>query len=250
MFKKIAFAVVFIFLLLVGAVLLFAKDVEILVSEKESQTTISNYLLRGKTRSNGIYVTPNSAIIDFTADNRAEVTGDLDIEGLGYSGTFNGIFAAGVNYNFPKLYLNNLELIEGGFTTDEETQAELDTMKKAATDFLQRQRERRKVNDSGEPLDLSESKSEDIIEGFARNASVYTLERIPIYDISSIQKGGLAASLALKDVKFTEDAAIVTLSPVTALLRILSGIGFASLFLAWCWMKMGFPLPKQRNPKD
>jgi len=109
-------------------------------------------------------------------------------------------------------------------------------------------------NDGTERLDTNGSTiptyNQDIIEGFARNASVYTLERIPIYDISSIQKGGLAASLALKDVKFTEDAAIVTLSPVTALLRILSGIGFASLFLAWCWMKMGFPLPKQRNPKD
>jgi hypothetical protein len=45
---------------------------------------------------------------------------------------------------------------------------------------------------------------------------------LPIYDLNNAGVAGSLASLALKDVSFTEDSAVVTLSPRLFILKMLS----------------------------
>lgn len=225
MIKKIALAIVALILCLMAAVFLFAKDIEVTVSENEAQTSINDFLKSESQEPRGIRITPKYVSIDFKADNTAEIKSNLDIEGFGYAGEFDGKFASGINYRRPRLYLDDLSIIDGGFNTDDETQSELNDLKKVAVDILRRQR----ANASGK----SDNKNTEIVEDFVVSSTKSFFERVPIYDITKAGNAGLAASLALKDVRFTADTAIITLSPVTALLRILGILGTIALAILW-----------------
>ena len=77
-----------------------------------------------------------------------------------------------------------------------------------------------------------ERSSSDYIDDLIIQSTQYVFEIIPIFDLRASGKAGRLVSLALKDVKFTEDAAIITFSPVTALLRVLMSIGMILLLIA------------------
>jgi len=228
-----------------GAIFLFAKDFEVTVSEGEAQRAIDSFLKKQNQIEKGIKVLPNHITIDFKADNKAHIKGDFNIEGLGYSGNFQGNFATGIDYRRPRLYLNNLDLIQGGFQADDKTESELSDLKKVATDILRRQRNDR---------DLDSSKSESLVDKFVIDATKAVVRAIPIYDVSEAGKMGSVASLALKDVKFNENSAVVVLSPVTALLRLLAILGSFCLFVMWTfiyiWGNLGFPKLARSKDKD
>lgn len=253
MFKNITLLVVTIFLILIGTVFLFAKDIEISVPEVEAQATINESLLGDTQGKNGIFASSKKIIIDFKSDNLAQISGSFDLSGYGYSGEFDGSFSTGINYRPPSLYLNDLSLVSGGFSATDTVQSELNDMKKVAIDILHRQRQRIKVDKSGVPLNTSEEKSAEIINELVVSAMKKVFESIPIYNVSQEGLGGLAASFALKEVRFTEENAIVTLSPVTALLRLLSILCSICLIGLWALlyvMNFGFILPSVRKPKD
>ena len=94
------------------------------------------------------------------------------------------------------------------------------------------ERKRRQDNETNSKIGLDKS-SDDFVENVILKSTKYVFESVPICDLRASGKTGMVASLALKDVKFTETSAIVTLSPVTALLRILSAIGLFCLCLLY-----------------
>ena len=237
MLKKIAFIFTAFIIILMGAVFLFAENIEITVSELDAQSAINSFLIQEGHVSLGVSISPNNISIDFKADNSAQIKCDVALNGHGYAGQFNGEFGAGINYHRPFFYLNELILIEGGFTTDEETQSELNDLKKVAIDVLRRQREAHKPEEPTISFDNSNAKNTQLVEKFTISTTKAFLENIPIYNVASSGKTGVAASLALKDVRFTEDVAIITLSPVTALLRILAMLGICCLFLIYIFGK-------------
>jgi len=216
-----------------GAVLLFAKDIEVIASEADAQSMINSYLKVNGHRSLGVSISPNSILIDFKADNSAQIKSDLIVDGYGHSGNFEGTFKAGIEYRFPNLYLSELNLMEGGFSTDETTQSELDDMKSVAIDILRRQRESGKIEGLAKSSEQSDDNDTELVEKYIIKATKYFFEHIPIYDVSKADKHGFAASLALKDVRFEEDSATIILSPVTALLRILGILGTILLTILW-----------------
>jgi len=233
MFKKIALVFITFIILLMGAIVVFSKDIEITVSEAEAQSAINDFMTQEGHVSLGVSIFPKNISIDFKASNRAKIKSDVALDGHGYAGQFSGEFASGINYHRPRLYLDDLKLIDGGFTTDETTQSELEDLKKVAADILRRQREERKPEDPNIAFDNSKAKNTQLVEKFTVSATKAFLENIPIYNVANSGKTGLAASLALKDVRFTEDAAIITLNPVTALLRILAMLGIVCLVLLY-----------------
>ena len=233
MLKKIAFIFTAFIIILMGAVFLFAENIEITVSELDAQSAINDFLTQEGHVSHGVSISPKNISIDFKAGNRAQIKSDVVLDGHGYTGQFNGEFTTGITYRRPRLYLDDLTLIEGGFTTDEATQSELNDLKKVATDILRRQREERKPEDPNTVFDNSKAENSQLVEKFTISATKAFLENIPIYNVASSGKRGVAASLALKDVRFTENVAIITLSPVTALLRILAMLGICCLVLIY-----------------
>jgi len=230
MLKKIAAAIIAITLLLMGAVFLFAKDIDIAVSETEAQTAIDAYLSSNAPESLGVRLSPENVSIDFKANNTAQVETFILIDGHGYTGQFNGAFATGIKYSVPKLYLDNLQLMEGGFKADKATQSDLQNLKNSVINIVERKRRQDTETDSKIGADRT---SNDFVEDIILKSTKFVFESAPIFDLRTSGKAGMLASLALKDVKFTEVSAIVTLSPVTALLRILSAIGFFFLAITW-----------------
>lgn len=94
---------------------LFAKDIKISVSEIEAQSAIDDYLVDNNYNRFGVNISPNSISIDFRADNSAHIKSEMTLDGHGYSGRFDGKFSTGITYRIPRLYLDEIELIEGGF---------------------------------------------------------------------------------------------------------------------------------------
>jgi len=230
MFKKFVAAIIVITLILMGGVFIFAKDYDITLSEIEAQTAIDEYLAANRPESFGVNFTPKNISIDFQANNTAQVKSDMLIDGHGYKGQFDGAFATGMDYRVPRLYLDDLQLIEGGFQADESTQSDLNDLKKSVINIVERKRESDAEINSKIGL---ERPSDDFVEDMILKSTKYVFESIPIFDLRASGKTGMAASLALKDVKFTEDAAIITFSPVMALLRILMAIGMICLTITW-----------------
>lgn len=212
--KKFTAAILAITLMLMGSVFLFAKDIEVTVSEIEAQEIIDKYLATNQPESLGVRVSPNNILIDFKANNTAQVQSDMLIDGYGYTGQFDGTFSTIIKYNAPRLYLDNLQLKEGGFQTDETTRSDLQNLKQSVI-----------------KMDRS---SERFVEDTIIKTTKLVFESIPIYDLRNSDKTGIAVSLALKEVNFTEDSAIIKFSPVTALLRGLAAIGMIFLAIGWC----------------
>lgn len=230
MFKKIAAAIIAITLVLMGAVYLFAEDVEITISESEAQASINAYLVTHKPENFGVRLSPEYVSIDFKSNNTAEVSSDMAIDGYGFSGRFDGIFATGIDYRFPRLYLDDLRLIDGGFQTDEENLSALKDLRKSAIELVERTRR----SDADIDAKIGSGKNSDVfVEEMRLNAVHSFFNSIPIFDLKASDKAGMAASLAMKDVKFTEDTAILTFSPVTAILRILTALGVILLLILW-----------------
>ena len=161
MLKKIIAAIIAITLILMGASFLFAKDIDIAVSESEAQAAIDEYFAANEPESMGVRLTPKNISIDFKANNTAQVKTDMLIEGHGYTGQFDGTFSTGVDYHVPRLYLDNLELVEGGFQTDETTQSDLQDLKKSVINMVERKRRQDTETDSKIGLDKS---SNDFVE--------------------------------------------------------------------------------------
>ena len=228
MIKKITAAIITTTLILMGGVFLFAKDVSVTVSEIEAQTAINEYLAVNETGKFGVRFTPQHFLMDFQANNTAKINANMLIDGHGYTGQFEGVFATGINYRVPRLYLDDIRLIEGGFQTDETTQSKLQKIKKATINDIEELRK----NDAGYNSRIGlERSSSDYIDDLIIKSTKYVFETIPIFDLRTSGKAGKLVSLSLKDVKFTEDAAIITFSPVTALLRILIIIGIILLLI-------------------
>lgn len=213
-----------------AAVFLFAKDISISVSEIEAQAAIDEFLASSDPQTMGVKISPTYVKVDFKGGNRAHIESEIALDGHGYRGKFDGTFSAGIDYRVPRLYLDELQLIDGGFLTDDQTETELSELKNAAINVLRR---KRKSLSAEKANNTNSQTSEDLMEEFIIKATKSLFETIPIYDLRRSGAVGTAASLALKDVRFTEDAAVITLSPVTALLRILAAIGFTCLLVAW-----------------
>lgn len=231
MFKKIALIISATILLLMAAIFLFAKDIEISVSETEAQSAIDDYLVSDNYHSFGVNISPKSISIDFKADNSAHIKSEMTLEGHGYSGQFEGKFSTGITYRIPRLYFDEIELIEGGFRTDNETKSELSELRDAARNVLRRKRKSLEAKNPADTRILLTD--EKVLEGLVLSGTKKFFETIPIYNLKRSGKTGMIARLALKDVNFTDEAAIITLSPVTALLRILAMFAVFSLIIAF-----------------
>ncbi len=251
MLKKITIGFLALLAVLAAGIVLFAKDIEIRVSEADAQAAIDQFMSAGNQEHFGITIVPNSLQIEFKANDRAKITTQTSLKGFGYSGEFDGVFMSGIDYRPTTLYLQDADLLRGGFSADETVTSELADMKKVAVNVLKRQREKLS-EETGEAIDNSVEKNTDLVEIHAENAVRNFVQNLPIYDVSKAGKYGMAAGLALKDVRFDENEAIVTLSPVTALLRVLGMLGLVLLAGLWFYANflMRFMGLRNQAPKD
>jgi len=239
MFKKIIFGVLALLLLAIASVFIFAKDFSVQVSEETAQKAIDAQIKKGPIKTLGLEVSLKQAKIDFRDDNTTAISAEFDANALGYKGRVKGKFQSGIRYVSPRIYLDNIVPVEVDVQTDGETKSELGELKSAARDFLKRQKDNTQNDRASEAIDsiIGES-SEDFQESIIKGSYAF-FENIPLYNLNNAGYKGSLASLALKDVKFSEDYATITLSPVQALVKILMAIGtvlLVILYLGWSFL--------------
>jgi len=242
MLKKVSITTLILFGLATLGVFLFAKDVDFVLTESTVQAAIDKKIDAGPIRSRGIELTLNSAIIDFKANDTAEIKVDFMADGFGYSGNMLGDFASGIRYKEPEIFLNNIVPIKVEISTESGTGSKIQDVKNVATDFLKRQRQEMLSEDAKQSLDNIVGRNEEALKDFAITATYKFFETLPIYNLNNAGIKGSLASLALKDVRFTDSSAIITLSPVQALIKILSFVGLVLLIL---WYVSGFYIPRR-----
>ena len=233
MLKKIILGLVVFLGLCALGILLFAKDFEIKITEAMAQDAINAQIEDRPLRSLGVEVTLRKAEVNFLADNTMKFSADMETNTLGYKHQIDGVFQSGISYRTPRLYLDNLSPVKINIQTDAETKEELAELKTATQKFLQRQIGNRNSEENkeapGKKIRANSAEAQKVIENV-----IYSLfEKIPVYNLNDAGYKGSLASLALKNVKFTDGYAIVTLSPVTALLRILAIISIILLVLTY-----------------
>ena len=233
MLKKIILGLVLFLGLCAVGILLFAKDFEVKVSEEMAQEAINAQIKEGPMHSLGMEITLREAKIDFLANNTMKFSADMETSMLNYKHKVDGVFQSGISYRVPRLYLDNLSPVEINIKSDEETKSELDDLKSSARKFLQRQRDNIKSEDNKEALDKIIGKNNEEFQETITAATYRLFERIPIYNLNNAGYKGSLASLALKDVQFSEGYATITLSPVKALLRLLAMLGVALLVITY-----------------
>lgn len=233
MLKKILLGILFVLVLCAIGIVLFAKDFEVKISEETAQDAINAQIKAGPVKKLGVKIELKNAEVDFRADNTMKISADFATETLGYRHEVDGIFQSGISYRSPRIYLDNISPVKVDVESDEKTKEELGEIKSAARKFLQRQKERVKSEDNKAVLEAVIGKDVEAFQENIISATYGFFERIPIYNLKSAGYKGSLASLALKDVRFTDDHAVITLSPVKALLRILGIIGVILLILSY-----------------
>ena len=231
--KKILLGLLAVLVLCGIGIVLFAKDFEVKISEQTAQEAINAQIKAGPVNKLGVKIELKKAEVDFRPDNTMKISADFGTEALGYSHTIDGVFQSGISYRSPSLYLNNISPVKVEVQSDDETKEELSEIKSAARKFLQRQKDRVKSEDNKAVLDAVIGKDIEAFQDNIVSATYGFFEKIPVYNLNKAGYKGSLASLALKDVRFTDDHAVVTLSPVKALLRILGIIGVILLILTY-----------------
>lgn len=239
--KKIIIVVVAIFVAALAYVLMFVKDVDVEISEVTVQEAVTKQISDGPIKSRGVTLIIKSAEIDFKANNTASVNIDFDADGYGYSGGMAGNFSTGLRYDEPIIYLADLSPVGIEMKLDTETQGKLNDVKNVATDFLKRQRNQMLSEEAKQSLDNILDRNQEKMKNFVISSTYKFFETLPIYDLNDAGLKGSIASLALKDVRFTADAAIVTLSPSMAIIKILSFLFTLILCTLFLLAYFGFP---------
>jgi len=220
--KKIIISLLLILGLLIAAVFLFAKDVEVTLPEGQAQRLINEKIESDNVIGYfGIDVTMTRVLIDFTADNRVLLNANFSTEGFGYSSNISGVFKSGLRYSEPRIYLKDITPIEYEVRYDDKTKDELSDIKNIASDFLKRQKNKMLSDEAKASLDNVSKRNKGKLKEAVRSKTYAFFERLPIYNLNDADVKGSVVKLALKDIQFTEDAAILTLSPVQAMIKIL-----------------------------
>lgn len=250
LFPIFAFAT-FVIAVILSFVLL--RDFEVDISETQVQNAIQAQIENGPIESRGVLLTINSGSVDFRDNNTALLSVDFEAEGLGYSGGVIGEFTSGLRYDSPKIYLSDLEPIQVETNFDSATQQKIDDLTNIAKDFLNRQKEEASSDEVRDSLDRVLGDSESKLKDMAVSTTYAFFETVPIYDLTSAGYKGSLASLALKDVRFEADRAVVVLSPIQAIIKILIGIGIILLIGLYFWATyfelIGAPWNKKKKVK-
>jgi len=200
-------------------IFLFAKDFTIQVSEETAQNAIDAQIKTGPIKTLALEITLKQAKIDFRDDNTTAISAEFDANALGYQGRVKGKFQSGIRYDSPRIYLDNIVPVEVDVQTDDQTKNELGDLKSAARDFLKRQKDNTQNDRASEAIDSIIGENSDEFQDSIVKGSYAVFENIPIYNLNNAGYKGSLASLALKDVVFSDDYATITLSPVQALFK-------------------------------
>ena len=225
MLKKILIALAALVALAMAGIYIFADDFELTLSEAQVQTAIDRKLAQGDIKHLGVTLAPNAAQIDFKANNTAQLAIDFDVSGFGHGANMGGRLTSALRYDSPRLYLGQLDTSDLTFKLDPDLEQKTGDVKNVATDFLKRKRDEMLSDDAKESFDRLVGVNDEKIKAASAKSVQWFLNSVPIYDLNDAGYKGSLASLALKDVRFTEQSAIVTLSPRQAVIKILLFLG-------------------------
>lgn len=235
--KKLIVTILIGLTLISLAIFAFARDIELRLAQSDIQATINETIQSQTYESFGVTITVNRADIAFTVDNRITVDVDFGADGFQQVAQASGQLTTGLRYDAPRIYLDDIQPFDMDFSWGEASDAEVSDLKHVARDFLKRQRDAMRDDVARQALDRLVEQNRSRLEDATARVTRGFFQTIPIYDLNRAGTKGSLVSLALKDVRFEAETAVITLSPRQALLKILGVVGILALIIAFFAMQ-------------
>jgi hypothetical protein len=206
---------VFVALVALGLVALglAAPDFTVSIAEDKAQAAVRERLPKEISRL-GAKITIETVDLDFRDDNKVGVGVLARAEGFGFGGHAEVKTVSGIRYDAGKFYLSDLVLNDIRFTPDPPASAAIADRQMVVQGALAAMRNG--LNDSkaesGDAFDREQQRLLERLKPIAVGLLQDSLRSIPIYDLTGKDLKRDVAAMALKDVRFSGDAAHVVLS--------------------------------------
>lgn len=215
-----------------GGYAMFGPDIEVVVSEDLARQKFQASLPIAYSGDHAEALV-RAATIDLQGGNRLRVTADVNISGYGFSGVASGEARSAFRYEGGNFYLVGVSLDQADFMMDDVSSPRAPGVRSAAKGIWGMMGEPgpEAAPDAPGATDLVTGDAVGGINGKARNVLEDALRTTPVYSMKGKGLTEAFAALAVKDVSFTADAAILTLDPGKAILRILAFLALGGALL-------------------
>jgi hypothetical protein len=212
MLKKFGFVVAFLALGLI-ALGLAAPDFTVSIPEDKAQSEVRARLPKELSRL-GAKIVIDAIDLDFRNDDRVGVGVSAKVEGFGISGLVDVKTVSGVRYEAGKFYLEDLSMGDVRFTPDPSASAVIADRQLVAQGALSALRNRLTEGkpEAGDAFDRERMRLAELLKPIVVDLLQDSLRSIPIYDLTGKDLKRDVAAMALKDIRFSADAAHVVLS--------------------------------------
>jgi hypothetical protein len=192
---------------------LASPDFTVSISEEKARAEVSGRLPVETSRL-GVKISIKAIDLDFRDDNKVGVGVFARAEGFGFSGQAEVNTVSGVRYDAGKFYLTDLALNDVRFTPDPPASAVIADRQMVIQGALAAVRNRLNESqaDAGEAFVREQSRLLERLKPIAIAMMQDSLRSIPIYDLAGKDLKRDVAAMALKDFRFSGDAAHVVLS--------------------------------------
>ena len=217
----------------------FIPDIEVTIPEKTVSNAIDDRIPANYGSDTGLRIQVKSADVDFLGDGDAgsvKLASEVKLSGYGLAGSGSAKTTTSVRYEYGTFYLSDLALDDFEVTPSLGTRLKLRAWKKALKVLLDDVAEEIRTTEGDAALaEFTEHRR--TFGPFGLKALDEKLGTVPVYRL----KGGpaqYAILLVLKDIRFTADEAIATLSPAQAILTISTGLilTLIGVLLGWSWI--------------
>ena len=223
-----------------GAYGLLGSDIEIEVSEAQARQKFQAALPISYSHSRTEALV-EKANFDFQDDGRVRLTAEVDIQGYGFSGVAFADAASGIRYAGGNFYLVDVTLDEVDFRMDDESNQRVADVRAVATSIwnMAKDKASEHLPEAGDAIERLKGDAVAGLSAKTRGMVEEALRTTPVYSLNGKGLKESLAVLALKDVRFTSDAVVVTLDPgrligkimvvvLIAGLALLSGLGMVA----------------------
>lgn len=211
---------------------MFGPDIEIEISEAQARQKFQEALPISYSHSKAEALV-EKADFDFQGDGRVRVTAEVDVQGYGFSGVALADAASGLRYAGGNFYLTDVSLDNVAFRLDGESQQRASDVRAVATSIWNMAKEKavEHMPESGEAIERLKGEAVAGLSAKTREMVDEALRTTPVYSLNGKGLKESFAVMALEDVRFTANSAIVTLDPGRALGKVLVLVAIVALAL-------------------
>ena len=225
------------------AAAIFAPDITVTIPETKVAEVIETQVPM-EIKKNGVDAVINEASVDFLDTNKLRISAEFTADGYGVAGDGNLVASSGLTYRGGNFYLSDIKVEEIAFDPNKESAETISDATSVTKTLFNAARDKFLVGEDGDagPANRLTEKALKWVKVEAMTKLNTELTKIPVYSLNDKGMKMNMAKAALKDIRFTEATAEVTLSPSKVALLILGSIliGIAAIGMSLAFIGVPF----------